>query len=195
MNEMPSNQTVPAASHLKMPWANGLGETLELVRYPRGSSMSEMEFRISVASLNQTGPFSRFTGIERTLMLLDSSDVVVKVDGTRKTLSQFEQLNFDGESQTELIAITTPSRDLNIMCRKGVWVSQVDAFRLGDEPATATEQGDFTAWIFVSGIAVDSTGQSLESLDMAISQEMPGWLGTGVAVRICLFSAPERQNQ
>ena len=172
-----------------MPWANGLGETIELMRFPSGSSMDEMEFRISVASLNQPGPFSRFSGLERTLMVLDRSEIDLSIDGFRERLSQFDQLTFDGESATELISLTGAARDLNVMSRTEVWTSNVTAFQLEDGPGCAPEEGEVTAWIFVSGNAMDSTGQTLESLDMSISQEMPQWSGTGMAVRIILCRA------
>lgn len=182
-------QTVLADTHLRMPWANGLGETIELIRYPIGSSMGEMEFRISVASLKQAGPFSRFVSVERTLLLLDAAEIVLDVDGVSEQLSQFEQLTFDGESVTELISLTAPSRDLNVMCRKGEWTSKVTALSLDGAKSAGSDQADLKVWIFVSGNAVDSTGRHLESLDMSVSQEMPKWLGTGAVIRVCLQHA------
>lgn len=185
-DELVPQQLVFADDHLRMTWANGQGQTIELLRYPNGSSLDDMEFRISVANINQAGPFSQFPGLERKLLLLDPSEIVLDIDGESKALSQFGQLAFDGESATELTSLTTPARDLNVMCRKGMWSCTITLFHLDDHLGDALEPSDVTVWIFAGGNALDAAGRTLESLDMSISREIPQWSGTGAAILIDL---------
>jgi environmental stress-induced protein Ves len=53
----------------RLPWKNGKGETIELAMN-EGGSLADFDWRISMASVTEDGPFSDFSGYQRHLLLL-----------------------------------------------------------------------------------------------------------------------------
>ena len=58
------------------PWRNGGGVTRELAVWP---AQGEWAWRMSVAEVDRSGPFSRFEGIERWLAVLQGNGVQLDV--------------------------------------------------------------------------------------------------------------------
>ena len=56
------------AEYRRMPWANGHGETLELLR--REGAEGQLLLRLSVAQVVENGAFSRLPGIDRVLTVI-----------------------------------------------------------------------------------------------------------------------------
>src|SRR5262245_21856206 len=52
------------------PWKNGAGLTRELAVAPRGATVVDFDWRISVARIDRDAPFSAFDGIDRCITLL-----------------------------------------------------------------------------------------------------------------------------
>lgn len=175
---------ISAHHHKRMPWANGRGQTIELLRYPARSSLDDMDWRVSVATLHEPGAFSTFPDFERTLLLLDPGEIVLSVSGKEIVLKQFEQVVFDGAGVSSLKALSQPNRDLNIMCRRGAWACDVVPFFIED--GLVTNDGDevTAVWIFVNGSARDSENRLLEPLDLEITHDFPQWTGDGLALLV-----------
>ncbi|MGO7276023.1 HutD family protein (plasmid) [Rhizobium ruizarguesonis] len=70
-----------AGDHKRMPWKNGKGETVEIAVFPPDASINDFDWRISMATVAEDGPFSIFPGIDRTLAILDGNGMVLDVDG------------------------------------------------------------------------------------------------------------------
>ena len=51
------------------PWKNGGGSTREIVCRPPGAGMDGFDWRVSVATIARSGPFSVFTGVDRVIVL------------------------------------------------------------------------------------------------------------------------------
>lgn len=119
------------SSRRPQPWKNGGGITYELAAGPEGADMRSFDWRISVAEVASDGPFSTFTGIDRTLVLLEGS-VELVVDGRSNTLSSGRsRLSFDGAASTSAHVVAGPVRDLNIMSRRGLFEHRVTALEGG----------------------------------------------------------------
>ena len=56
-----------APDYRVMPWKNGGGTTTEVAVSPEGAGLDHFDWRISMARVEQDGPFSTFPGIDRTL--------------------------------------------------------------------------------------------------------------------------------
>ena len=55
-----------------MPWKNGAGSTTELLIDPPGATLAGgFRWRVSMATVAESGPFSSFPGLDRTLLLLE----------------------------------------------------------------------------------------------------------------------------
>ena len=62
----------PADFH-SMPWKNGAGRTTEIAVHPPGAALDTFAWRVSIADVERDGPFSRFPGIDRTIVLLEGA--------------------------------------------------------------------------------------------------------------------------
>jgi environmental stress-induced protein Ves len=106
------------------PWRNGGGVTRELAAWP---AQGEWQWRMSVAEVGSSGPFSRFDGITRWFAVLQGAGVVLTVHtpcdsgesgANEHRLTQNEPpLCFDGSAATECQLINGPTQDFNLMVR------------------------------------------------------------------------------
>lgn len=107
-----------AADHRRMPWANGRGVTVEMLR--------EDGMRLSVATVAEDGPFSVFPGVERVL-------TVISGPGFRLTgavdleCRPMVPVAFPGDVPTGAIDVSAASEDFNVMTARGGPVPQVAA--------------------------------------------------------------------
>jgi environmental stress-induced protein Ves len=110
------------------PWKNGGGCTTEILASPPGATLDDFDFRISLATIAQSGPFSVFPGVDRTLSLVDGGNVVLDVGNERKVaLSDREPVvAFPGEVPVSATVDGSPTVDFNVMTRRGRCSHQVE---------------------------------------------------------------------
>ena len=104
-----------------MPWKNGGGTTREVVAWPIGAGLDDFDWRISIASIAASGPFSAFAGIDRTILLLDGDGVhLASPDhGIDHRLDQrWQPFAFAGEAPIDCTLLGGPSTDFNLMTRR-----------------------------------------------------------------------------
>ncbi len=126
---------LPQSLFRRSPWKNGGGETVEVAVWPEGAGFDDFIWRISMARVAQSGPFSRFSGIDRTLCVLEGREIM---------------LEFEGRGRIGLDAVSPPYHfpadiavsgqvqgggitDLNVMTRRGAARHLVSKLRLGEE--------------------------------------------------------------
>jgi len=111
---------IPYASLEAAPWKNGAGNTTEIAVAPAGADLDEIDWRISLATIAQDGPFSVFPGIDRTLALVQGPGVILDVDGdSRFALSEDDPvIEFAGDSEVVATMMGAPSTDFNVMTRR-----------------------------------------------------------------------------
>jgi uncharacterized protein len=107
----------PAAGRRAVPWRNGGGVTREVAAEPADSA--EFDWRISLAEVEASGPFSTFAGVDRCIVLLDGPAMTLTIEGVEHRLRPLEPLVFDGGSTTHCDVPDGPTRDLNVMTRRG----------------------------------------------------------------------------
>ncbi|HEX7888945.1 MAG TPA: HutD family protein [Ramlibacter sp.] len=112
------NWQLVALDHaVPQPWRNGGGVTRELLTWP---SASDWRVRISVADVEEAGPFSRFAGIERWFAVLAGEGVLLDIDGAPHRVTRGgAPLRFDGDAAVECQLVAGPTRDLNLMAPPG----------------------------------------------------------------------------
>jgi uncharacterized protein len=106
-----------------VPWKNGGGVTHEAIRVPpAGESFS---WRVSVAHIESSGPFSDFSGYERKMVLLEGRGLDLRFgDGRRRELRQVgDWVEFDGAISTHCDLLDGPCVDLNLMTSKSLKTS------------------------------------------------------------------------
>jgi uncharacterized protein len=62
------------------PWKNGGGETAEVVCVPANAGFEDFDWRISTAKVSQSGPFSRFPGVDRVLTVIEGGAMLLRFD-------------------------------------------------------------------------------------------------------------------
>jgi len=106
-------ELIRADQYTKMLWKNGAGFTLEIAR-----SLGEADFdwRISMADVTTSGPFSLFPNKQRIISVLDGQGMVLHIDDLpAKTLNQGDIFAFHGESQVQSKLVDGSIRDLNLI--------------------------------------------------------------------------------
>ena len=119
-------QTLPA-----MAWKNGGGVTREIVREPTGASLEDFDWRVSVADIAAAGPFSRFVGIDRYLLLLEGDGVNLtstEAGMDVNLLADDTVLAFSGDVDMSSQLLGGVVRDFNVMTKRGVWQAQVEVW-------------------------------------------------------------------
>ena len=121
-------QTLPA-----MAWKNGGGVTREIVREPAGASLDDFDWRVSVADIAAAGPFSRFVGIDRHLLLLDGDGVNLISDEASMNVNLLADdtvLAFSGDVDMNSQLLGGAVHDFNVMTKRGVWQAQVEVWTM-----------------------------------------------------------------
>ena len=73
-----------AGSHRRMPWKNGGGITTEVAISPPEATVNDFDWRISMAKVLASGPFSTFANIDRVLAVLDGEMLLTIGNGERR---------------------------------------------------------------------------------------------------------------
>ncbi len=107
---------LPRSSRRIERWANGLGQTEVLLREPDGA---DWRLRISIARVEQEGPFSALPGTRRLLVPLDAPVALRFADGRALCAKRFGVLRFEGAPAPFGMLPEGPTRDFNLMLRGG----------------------------------------------------------------------------
>lgn len=145
------------ADHTEMPWKNGGGVTREIARQVDGA---QPYWRLSLATVDRSGPFSILPGCERIILLLEGQPMSLHFDdGEVMTLGRDEPRRFSCERPLQAV-LQGPGerRDLNL-----IWS--------GDALDASVQTVNFNGhWKFGSSatfrtIVVATKGESLARVD------------------------------
>ncbi|WP_175948622.1 HutD/Ves family protein [Burkholderia pyrrocinia] len=168
LDQAPVNATmIRAADLVASPWKNGGGVTREIGAFPPGAALDAFAWRVSVADVGTAGPFSRFDGIDRTLVLLSGAGMTLaEAGGARHVLdTQLTRADFAGETVIDATLHDGATRDFNLMTRRSAARGALDVWRAG---AHRIERAD-TVLLFCAagavGVEIDGTHYALEEMD------------------------------
>jgi environmental stress-induced protein Ves len=122
------------------PWKNGRGTTREIACWPPGSDLGSFHWRVSIATIAASAPFSTFAGIDRTIMLLSGRGMHLRsADGSvDHRLDAVEQpFAFAGDLTIDCEALGAVSRDFNVMTQRGVYRAEIRVIRAAARLAPA----------------------------------------------------------
>ncbi|MEW9622626.1 HutD/Ves family protein [Rhodanobacter geophilus] len=123
------------------PWKNGLGHTREMAVHPPGAGMDDFLWRVSIAEVEGAAPFSAFRGIDRVIALLEGDGFTMALDDGRihALTTPCMPFAFPGEAGVDVALAGGPSRDFNLMLRRGRVRGGIEAWRTaGPRQAGAT---------------------------------------------------------
>ena len=114
----PNLQLIPAHEYRRERWRNGFGWTREILRSPHAGD--GWDWRMSIAEIEQDGPFSTFPGVERELVLLHGPGLRLRFDDdeVHEIEPPHGRLRFAGERIALGELIDGPTHDFNLMWRR-----------------------------------------------------------------------------
>ncbi|MBS0508075.1 MAG: HutD family protein [Proteobacteria bacterium] len=125
-------QRLDLAAIAPTPWKNGGGATRELACWPPGAGTGAFDWRVSVASVAASGPFSAYPGVERQIMLLAGDGFHLQAPGgalDHRLDQPWQPLAFAGELAVQCRLLGGASTDFNLMLRRGRWQGRVQVLR------------------------------------------------------------------
>jgi hypothetical protein len=150
---MASPMLIRADTLVATPWKNGGGSTREIAAEPAGAGLDRFVWRVSLADVAQAGPFSRFDGVDRTLVLLAGGGMRLdQDDGESHLLAHaLDRIDFAGETAIHASLPDGATRDFNLMVRRGAVRGQVKVWQ-GPDPVLLNAD---TALLFCATGPVD----------------------------------------
>jgi environmental stress-induced protein Ves len=118
VTQIPELLVIRKSSYKAAPWKNGGGTTHEALRMPPSSD--PFRWRVSVAHIDTSGPFSDFSGYNRKMVLLQGAGVELRfADGAHRALRKVgDLLEFDGAQSAHCELLHGPCVDLNLIVSK-----------------------------------------------------------------------------
>ncbi len=108
---------IHADSIAPTPWRNRGGQTRELLTRPEADPW---QLRISLADIDADGPFSAFPETQRWFGVVEGAGVVLSFADRHSTVTpESPPLCFDGAEAPHCTLLNGPTRDLNLMLRRG----------------------------------------------------------------------------
>jgi len=104
-----------------VPWKNGGGITRTIAVEPAQAGMDDFLWRMSIADLQSSGSFSSFPGIDRVILLWSGAGLKLRSPSWPDQMLTVagEPFLFAGEADVSCELEGGPSRDLNLMTRRG----------------------------------------------------------------------------
>jgi uncharacterized protein len=120
------------ASLPAQPWKNGGGVTREVLCLPEGSGFEQFTWRVSIAHIERSGPFSAFPGIDRVITLLEGGGVHLRSpDGAidHRLDKPLKPFAFAGEAEVQADLLAEDCHDFNVMTRRDSCIARVEVLR------------------------------------------------------------------
>jgi environmental stress-induced protein Ves len=166
-------RVIRKAAFRAVPWKNGGGITHEAVRVP--AEGDPFRWRVSVAEVASSGPFSDFSGYRRSMALLQGGGLRLNfADGTSVRLREpGELVEFDGGLRAEGVLLAGPCTDLNLIVANDLPAAGAQVARLETPLRLACAAGELLLIFAISGsVLVETAGapecERLAPWDLAI---------------------------
>jgi len=157
---------VRRAEYQAMPWRNGRGTTHEIVREPARSA--SFIWRLSLADVPESGPFSAFPGYERIVVLVSGAGFSLDFGehGRAELTPGARVARFSGDWQTLCTLRGEPCTDLSLMARRADALASVRLLELTVEGAHEFERDATGAFFCICG----AVGLSAGNHDLALAE-------------------------
>lgn len=161
-----------------MPWRNGRGTTLELVSDAEEGSTGAWTWRLSIADVASSGPFSRFEGCDRHIAVVSRQGAMrLAIDGTVVEVPrEGPMLAFPGEAEVEGLlerdddGRERPLRDANVMVRRDRWRARCRVVAIDAEGERF--EGDLVlVHVLAGGAIVGAAGAPFDAGDTCIAED------------------------
>jgi environmental stress-induced protein Ves len=156
--------------YLAMPWKDGGGVTEQIAIEPPDATLaSGFLWRLSMARVERSGPFSRFPGYDRALMLLEGGGLRLDFEGHGEIQldEPLQPVAFSGDWEARAALTRGPVRDLGVISDRARVRQEVRVLDLG--AGSVSIPPAMTTWIIaLAGLCVlEPRGLELAPLEAA----------------------------
>ncbi len=129
---------IEPARYRVMPWRNGQGSTAEIAIEP--GEAGRFRWRLSLADVAQSGPFSDFAGYERIIALASGAGMRLEIAGRAPAIldTGSEPYAFPGEATAQCTLLAGPVRNLNLIYDRAACRGTLAALRFAGAPLRPT---------------------------------------------------------
>ena len=168
-------QHLTPADYREMPWANGKGSTVEMLR---AEESGRLKWRLSRASVVENGDFSIFPGVERNLTVITGPGFDLVGAALQLKAKPLIPVAFAGDTPIRAENVTAPSDDFNVMTARGLPRPEV-AVITGEAQLRG---GDMLAVYALADGSVN--GKSMAAGDLILTAEPLTVAGRMITVRL-----------
>ena len=155
-------QVLRFADRIASRWKNGGGTTWEYAIHPPGAGLDDFFWRISRANVAGHGAFSVFSGIDRSLTVIEGVAIDLILPDRRIRLDQTTPpYRFAGDLPVECRVPEGPICDLNVMTRRGRWTHDITRHHFA-APGPLDVEGDVNLVLALDRLtATDASGATV----------------------------------
>jgi environmental stress-induced protein Ves len=130
-----------AADYARQPWKNRGGTTTEIARE---DARGRLSWRVSIADVERSGPFSDFAGYRRIIMLLEGRGMALSFDRAPPMVLEhpYQPFAFDGAWRTDCRLLDGAVRDLNLIFDEAHVAASIDVRMASDAASFKTRVDD-----------------------------------------------------
>lgn len=157
-----------AADRIATAWKNGGGTTREIIAMPPNSGFDDFEWRLSMADICASGPFSHFENVNRYLAMIEG-EIELKINSEPPVLLTPKDVPFEFCAEQSVCAtlMSPKAVDLNLMIRKGSKAAQMLRHQLiPDVPFIA--KAEITLFFMLNSVIakIDDKSYDLSAYDL-----------------------------
>jgi len=145
----------------RMSWANGIGVTRQILRSPAYGT--RLDWRVSVADVEQSGAFSRLPGIDRTIVFCEGNRMSLTINGKSVELLRGIPFEFSGDAATFCDVSRGSTRNLNIMVNRATAIAKTTVTMVNGTHTALTTSAAQLLVAITTGMA---TGAGTQSVDL-----------------------------
>jgi uncharacterized protein len=151
-----------ASNYKQVPWKNGDGQTREVFVKWCDESQTTWDWRISIADVVRSGPFSIFNGVDRSIAVLDGRGLKLNFssDNSVKLNQSSEPFVFAGDVDVRCETLGGASTDLNVMTMRKSFRHSLRKLHL-IETTSINFQAGWNALIANTALALCHEGRQL----------------------------------
>ncbi|WP_312179705.1 HutD family protein [Arthrobacter sp.] len=164
-------------------WGNNAGRVKDIAVGPAGSSGAP-GWRLAAATIEKSGPFTRFEGMDRITVPVEGELLVLDVGGAEHAMERFRPFRYPGDVPATASLPTGEVTVLNTFVDRARFGAGLMVVELSKKNAPALGPDQFLVLLQGSAKAVfdDGASQDLDPLDTVPgSEDRPQVLGRGFA--------------
>jgi|SRR5579872_2283004 len=156
---------IRASTYREVPWKNGGGMTREIAYAQESPPL----WRLSLATIERDGPFSDFTGYDRTIVPISGDGIELTCNDTPPMrIAPRQPFSFAGEDAVFCRLLGGTTNDVNVMTRRDRYRHRVEVIATMHEPLRRSAGVATLAYILggpCSGDTFIATGGAALMLD------------------------------